>query len=653
VDHATPFSIKPACFGKAAGLPAGAPYNYAMGFIRLSLFALIALGSAAAQAETRIALVIGNSEYSSGPLPNPANDAKMIAETLGNLGFEVIARRNADQNTMKRAIQEFGARLEKAGPAAVGLFYYAGHGVQLNGRNYLIPTTAQIDREGDVEIEAVSADWVIEQMRYARNRLNIVILDACRNNPFTRSMRSVDHGLATMDAPAGILIAYSTAPGAVAADGSGRNSPYTEALSHAMRDLQEPVEQVFKHVRVGVMSATSGKQVPWESSSLTGDFYFAAQTKAAQSQPSAAPANPPAATVAAETDKPSSGFSAFVSGLFSSNKATPDAANKPADAPIRQAANIPGSNPPSNINPGNTNAGKFADLPAGSIAGSSATALLQSLGVQGGDVDASRTYPPAAIHKLVARSPRRVTVGNTQKQIQAALTLCRQYASDCQLSTFSDEVTRTAILAPFELDTAPVSVQAFRQFVDATHYRTEAETVGYAYAYVGASKVQSVPGGNWRNGLKQHAVVDESAVVAVTFQDAVAYCRYKGGRLPTEDEWEYIARGPERHTFPWGENMGPAVGTANAAPRVGDGPAEGIGGRYRGLSGNVWQWVDSKVEGRRVLKGASWLETNPAFRRAASRRYELPSRADEDSGFRCARTVEEWPDTDIWVAQLH
>jgi uncharacterized caspase-like protein/formylglycine-generating enzyme required for sulfatase activity len=615
-------------------------YTSSMGFIRSSLFALIVLGSAATlAAEPRIALVIGNSEYSSGPLPNPANDAKMIGETLNNLGFEVIARRNADQNTMKRAIQEFGSRLEKAGPAAVGLFYYAGHGVQLNGRNYLIPTTAQIEREGDVEIEAVSADWVIEQMRYARNRLNIVILDACRNNPFTRSMRSVDHGLATMDAPAGILIAYSTAPGAVAADGSGRNSPYTEALSLAMRDLHEPVEQVFKHVRVGVMSATSGKQVPWESSSLTGDFYFAAQNKIAAPAPSApAPSAPPPSTPASSVAaEPSSSFGSFVSGLFGSNKATTAASNKPADAPIRQAANIPN---------------RVADTPSGSITGASAIAVFQSIGIQANDIDASHAYPPAPIHQLVARSPRHVTVGNTQKQIQAALALCRQYSSDCQLSTFSDEVLRTATLDPFELDALPVSVQAFRQFVEATHYKTEAEAVGFAYAYVGGSKIQSVPGGNWRNGLKQHEVVDESAVVAVTFQDAVAYCRYKGERLPTENEWEYIARGPERHTFPWGENMGPAVGTANAAPRVGDGPAEGIGGRYRGLSGNVWQWVDSKVEGRRVLKGASWLETNPAFRRAASRRYELPSRADEDSGFRCARSVADWPDTDLWLAQL-
>src|SRR5882757_1896449 len=297
-----------------------------MGPIRLTLLALAILAAAAAHAaETRIALVIGNSDYSSGPLPNPANDAKLIGDELTNLGFDVIARRNADQTAMKRAIQEFGARLEKAGPDSVGLFYYAGHGVQLNGRNYLIPTTAQIEREGDVEIEAVSADWVIEQMRYARNRLNIVILDACRNNPFTRSMRSVDHGLATMDAPAGILIAYSTAPGSVAADGTGRNSPYTEALTRAIHDLHEPVEQVFKHVRVGVMSATAGKQVPWESSSLTGDFYFAAPSNVAPETASALVSGAvPAGDVGAPGKPESSTFGSWVSGFFGSSKAPPD-----------------------------------------------------------------------------------------------------------------------------------------------------------------------------------------------------------------------------------------------------------------------------------------------------------------------------------------
>ena len=193
----------------------------------------------------RIALVVGNGRYASSPLANPPNDAELISTTLRGLGFDVRLQKNADQAAMKRAIQEFGAALEKGGPDAVSLFYYAGHGVQLNGRNYLIPAGANIERDADVEIEAVSADWVLEQMRYARNRLNFVILDACRNNPFARSFRSAGSGLARMDAPAGVLIAYSTAPGDVAADGAGSNSPYSEALARAMRDSDEPAELMF------------------------------------------------------------------------------------------------------------------------------------------------------------------------------------------------------------------------------------------------------------------------------------------------------------------------------------------------------------------------------------------------------------------------
>ncbi|HXA36586.1 MAG TPA: caspase family protein [Steroidobacteraceae bacterium] len=594
-----------------------------MGLIRLTLLTVTMLASTALHAaETRIALVIGNSDYSSGPLPNPANDAKLVGDALTSLGFDVIARRNADQITMKRAIQEFGSRLEKAGPSAVGLFYYAGHGLQLSGRNYLVPTTARIEREGDVEIEAVSADWVIEQMRYARNRLNIVILDACRNNPFTRSMRSVDRGLATMDAPAGILIAYSTAPGSVAADGSGRNSPYTEALTKAIREIHEPVEQVFKHVRVGVMSVTAGKQVPWESSSLTGDFYFAAPNKVA-----AETSNALASGAVPAAGKPETGtFGTWVSGLFGSSKPAPDAARKPALEP--------------------------ATDPGVLLSGTRTVPLLQSLGIPANELDGAHNYPEPAIRQLIEGTPRRVTLGSTPEQIRAAFALCRQYSSACQLSWYGDEGLRNVTLDPFELDEVPVSVRAFRQFVEATHYKTQAETAGFAYAVVGGT-LQPVTGGSWRNAVKQRPIDDELPVVGVSFQDAVAYCRYKGARLPSEDEWEYVARGPNRHTFPWGDNIDPAAIAPNAPPHASDGPPEGIGGRYKGLSGNVWQWVDTKVGGRKVLKGGSWLEPNPANKRAATRRYELSSRADEDSGFRCAKSVPAWPDAAYWLVQLN
>ncbi len=228
----------------------------------------------------RLALVIGNSTYKSGRLENPVNDAKLVTGALRKTGFEVIEVLNASQREMKRAIQKFGARLDEYGKHAVALFYYAGHGVQANGRNYLIPVDAQIQRETDLDIEGVPADWVVEQLEFAKSALNLIILDACRNNPFSRGFRSVQGGLARMDAPSGTLIAYSTAPGEVAADGEGVNSPYSKALAQAILIRGEPVEQAFKEVRVAVRSATKGAQTPWEASSLTGDFYFLPATEA-------------------------------------------------------------------------------------------------------------------------------------------------------------------------------------------------------------------------------------------------------------------------------------------------------------------------------------------------------------------------------------
>lgn len=294
--------------------------------------------------EPRVALVIGNGRYISSPLTNPPNDAELIGETLRSLGFDVVVHRNTDQATMKRDIQEFGMRLEKRGPEAVGLFFYAGHGVQLNGRNYLIPVNAKIERDSDMEIEAVSADWVMEQMRYARNRLNIVILDACRNNPFVRSMRSADRGLAKMDAPAGVMIAYSTAPGDVAQDGDGRNSPYSEALAKAMREPNQPIEQMFKRTRISVIGKTASRQTPWESSSLTGDFYFTpdknAPTAAPLPQPLPPPAPPPARIAAPVAVTPTPAPVAAPAKKPVAVPATAVVVPKPAPAPAPVAAPV-------------------------------------------------------------------------------------------------------------------------------------------------------------------------------------------------------------------------------------------------------------------------------------------------------------------------
>lgn len=225
--------------------------------------------------EHRVALVIGNGNYkSASALRNPPNDAKLMARTLRGLGFKVIEEIDATQKQMKRAVRTFIDTVERGGGDSVALFYYAGHGVQVSGRNYLIPVDARIDGEADVDIESVEANSILRAMEFARARVNFVILDACRNNPFARSFRSSARGLARMDSPKGSLIAYATSPGDVAADGTGENSPYTLALTTAMTD-RVPVERMFRDVRNKVMAVTADKQVPWESSSLIGgDFYF-------------------------------------------------------------------------------------------------------------------------------------------------------------------------------------------------------------------------------------------------------------------------------------------------------------------------------------------------------------------------------------------
>lgn len=227
--------------------------------------------------ERRVALVIGNAAYQgSSALKNPGNDARAIAEKLGALGFEVILRIDSTQKDMNRAITRFGEKLSGGG---VGLFYYAGHGMQVRGKNFLVPVDAEIEGESAVRSESVDLDLVLDQLSVAR--VGVVILDACRNNPFERRFRGGSGGLAQVDAPKGVLIAYATAPGKVAADGTGKHGLYTSELLRALDEPGRRIEDVFKQVRVRVSGATRDQQVPWESSSLTGDFYFLPQESGA------------------------------------------------------------------------------------------------------------------------------------------------------------------------------------------------------------------------------------------------------------------------------------------------------------------------------------------------------------------------------------
>lgn len=236
---------------------------------------------APALAEKRVALVIGNSKYAEvTPLANPANDANDIANALKSSGFDVIVGLDVDKRAFDTKVRNFAELLEGSD---VAVFFYAGHGLQVAGRNYLIPVDARLGNERDLDFDAVSLDLVLKQMELGRgDKTNIVFLDACRDNPFAgnlaRSMgtrsASLGKGLAQVDTGVGTFIAYSTQPGNVALDGKGRNSPFTAALAKHVRESDRDLTGVMIEVRKDVLAATSGKQVPWDHSALTGSFYF-------------------------------------------------------------------------------------------------------------------------------------------------------------------------------------------------------------------------------------------------------------------------------------------------------------------------------------------------------------------------------------------
>jgi hypothetical protein len=283
--------------------------------------------SALGTGDQKIALVIGNGAYKDGRLINPPNDARAIAATLRDLGFNVMEYIDANQEQMETSIREFGDRLRMGG---VALFYYAGHGIQVGGSNYLIPIGAIIERETEVKYKSVDAGFVLAQMEDAKNSVNIVILDACRSNPFARRWRSSTKGLATVDAPTGTIVSFATAPGKEASDGDAGNGLYTERLLYYMKQPGLTIEDIFKYVRRDVQLKSRNQQTPWELSSLTGNFYFIPGTSE-QVEPAPAVQQPapavqqPAPTPAPATQKP----------------AAVPAVQKPAPAPEKKVEPAP------------------------------------------------------------------------------------------------------------------------------------------------------------------------------------------------------------------------------------------------------------------------------------------------------------------------
>jgi uncharacterized caspase-like protein len=245
-------------------------------------------------AESRMALVIGNSDYRNvTALPNPANDARAMAKFLISAGFEVMQAPNLTQSDMRKTIGNFASMVAEKGSDSVALVFYAGHGLQVDGENYLVPVDASIQREADVPLQATRLADIMNALAEVPSKARIVILDACRNNPFSEINKTSGRGLAIVDAPTGSLVSYSTAPGTEALDGDGANSPYTTALMKIGQEQGLPIEQALKRVRLAVNDATGRHQTPWESSSLTSEFAFfpgaSARVQLASADPATAP----------------------------------------------------------------------------------------------------------------------------------------------------------------------------------------------------------------------------------------------------------------------------------------------------------------------------------------------------------------------------
>ena len=253
-------------------------------YVSISAWSVVVIlfGLVPAEAEKRVALIVGNGAYQyAGRLANPRNDAALMAVTLKSLGFTLIGDRaqiDLDKAGFDNAIQSFGAQLQGAD---VGLFFYSGHGLQIRGENYLIPISADLVLETDVDLQLIDVNIVLQQMRQARSTLNVVILDACRSDPFEgRNFRAAKPGLAQMEAPEGTFISYATQPGNVALDGSQGNSPYTQALAQIIRQPGLELFEVFNEVGAAVRRTTKDRQAPWVSTSpIKGQFYFAGEKR--------------------------------------------------------------------------------------------------------------------------------------------------------------------------------------------------------------------------------------------------------------------------------------------------------------------------------------------------------------------------------------
>ena len=623
--------------------------------------------------ETRVALVIGNSGYPNAPLENPANDAADLAASLEKLGFNVLVRENVGERGLKEAVDVFAKHLKKGG---IGLFFFAGHGVQLKDQNFLLPVDVGFESEADVSFKSVSAEYVLSRMAEAGNRINIVILDACRNNPLQQSRKTITKGLGVMNvgrAEKGTFIAYATSPGSTAADGKGRNGLYTKHLLRSLETQDSDIDKVFGRVRTGVVQDTSGEQVPWTSSSVVGNFYFnVKEDQAALRNPVTTTTQ--MATHEAVTAAPLAAYDpAQEQALWEQIKDSRNVADYVAylekfsgarrAAYARWMVQKLGGTVPATARP----AGQAVAAPIqlSLAAPSTPQAVPPMPNVAAGDVPSPGTVIKdcADCPELLAVPAGEFVMGSSPKERMRELD--------------EEPAHRVRVPAPFAVGKFEITRAQYAAFAKETNREAKPGCHSTRGGFFHKN-----PKATWQDpGYDQKS---EEPVVCISWEDARAYTSWlsrktgKQYRLLNEAEWEYAARAGTTSRRFWDDSDEKAAckfasvadasykavspgaplfrcsdGIAHTAP-VGKFPPNAFG--LHDMLGNVWEWVEdcwnegyagapdvavSRVTGscnERVFRGGSW-NSSPVTVRSAYRDRDSKDERHDNLGFRVARAL--------------
>lgn len=567
-------------------------------------------------AAERVALIIGNSNYRASPLNNPANDANDMADVLRRIEFDVIVRTNADKKTIVDALRVFGRELETS---RIGLFYYAGHGMQIDGINYLIPVNNGIKDVSEIEFEAINAGRILARMETAGNPMNILILDACRDNPFKTSFRTSAKGLAKMDAPPGTIIAYATSPGSVSEDGRGRNGTYTESLLKRLQQTDLHVRDMFNKTGLDVMNQTHNKQIPWVSTSPIPDYYLAGKDLNVVSP---LPAYDGTASTPSKTK------------LF--------VTTSPSDCKVRILNILPVFYNGMELDPGHYK------------------------------IEVSKKGFKTRIQWVDIRTTQRKdlfialdnNISNNQNSWKDPVTGMRfvWIPKGCFMMGSNggkpdEKPIHKACVNGFWMAEYEVTKEQFNRFIEETRYKTDAQKKGAAFLWTGA-KWERQKGYDWK--YTNFYQTEFHPVVNVSWNDANAFANWlsqKHGRtfrLPTETQWEYAARGGGKDSLYSGSSRVDHVAwhSANSKKRthaVGEKAPNAFG--LFDMSGNVWEWCQDaydtiaylkkskqinrkKLKGTEyVLRGGSWND-EPRYVRTTVRNGDHPGASFSDYGFR-------------------